>query len=183
MRLSQTLERAALCGDSLWSGWSSEQTAQALNSVNALAQRLHAHQLTECVRAEEHRCPPAEAPENGGLVCATIGDARYCKPLCHHGYDFAFLRLSRVFDECSEKTSYRWNSQYVGGNKLAVCNKSPSAAAGVRSAYFPEEQSCLQTKANSSLHISVVEHFLSELQGQGLQGQSKNTCLVCGLTL
>lgn len=42
------------------------------------------------------------------------------------GYDFAFLRRSRIFDECSSQTGYKWNTQYVGGNKLAVCNGKAS---------------------------------------------------------
>lgn len=46
------------------------------------------------------------------------------------GFDFAFLRRSRLYDECSERTKFKWDSQYVGGNTLAVCNgeTSPSAA-------------------------------------------------------
>lgn len=38
------------------------------------------------------------------------------------GYDFGFMRRSRLFEECSDHTSFKWQSQYVGGNKLAVCN-------------------------------------------------------------
>lgn len=37
------------------------------------------------------------------------------------GYDFAFLRRSRPYEECSEQTGFKWQSQYVGGNALAVC--------------------------------------------------------------
>lgn len=38
------------------------------------------------------------------------------------GYDFNFLRRSRLFEECSEQTGHKWVTQYVGGNKLAMCN-------------------------------------------------------------
>lgn len=38
------------------------------------------------------------------------------------GYDFGFLRISRLYEECSDATSYTWTTQYVGGNKLAICN-------------------------------------------------------------
>lgn len=38
------------------------------------------------------------------------------------GYDFAFMRRSHVYDECKNQTRHKWNTQYVGGNKLAVCN-------------------------------------------------------------
>lgn len=41
--------------------------------------------------------------------------------LFSQGYDFGFLRKRRVFDECSGQTGYQWQSQYVGGNKLAEC--------------------------------------------------------------
>uniref|UniRef100_A0A8C6USI1 Uncharacterized protein n=1 Tax=Neogobius melanostomus TaxID=47308 RepID=A0A8C6USI1_9GOBI len=121
--LSQLLERAVLCEKS-GSGLSPQETAQVLSSISTLAQRLHAHQLTECEGAKPSKCPPAEAPENGGLFCVTISDRRFCKPLCHHGYDFGFLRRSRAYEECSNQTQYKWNTQYVGGNRLAVCNDS-----------------------------------------------------------
>lgn len=180
-QLSQQLERAVLCGDSVWSGWNSQETAQVLSSISTLAQRLHAHQLTDCEGAEPHRCPAAEAPENGGLLCVTISDRRYCKPLCHHGFDFDFPRLSRVFEECSEQTGFRWNSQYVGGNRLAACNKASLAVAGFKSAYFPKGQSCLQTKANATLLSLAMEQFLRELPRGGHQEEPLSPCLVCGL--
>ncbi|KFP18549.1 hypothetical protein Z169_12689, partial [Egretta garzetta] len=28
-------------------------------------------------------CPLPLAPRNGGLVCVTIGNAQYCKPMCN----------------------------------------------------------------------------------------------------
>lgn len=37
------------------------------------------------------------------------------------GYDLAFMRRTRIFDERSAPTGFDWNSQYVGGNKLAMC--------------------------------------------------------------
>lgn len=46
--------------------------------------------------------------------------------LVSQGYDFAFIRRSRIFDECSAQTGYKWNTQYVGGNKLAVCSGKAS---------------------------------------------------------
>lgn len=37
------------------------------------------------------------------------------------GCDFAFIRRTRIFDERSTPTGFFWNSQHVGGNKLATC--------------------------------------------------------------
>lgn len=45
------------------------------------------------------------------------------------GFDFAFIRKSRLYDECSEQTKYKWDSQYIGGRTLAVCNGKASFAA------------------------------------------------------
>lgn len=42
------------------------------------------------------------------------------------GYDFQFLRKTRVYEECSEQTKYKWGTQYIGGNKLAVCTGKAS---------------------------------------------------------
>ncbi|KFP43333.1 hypothetical protein N324_03907, partial [Chlamydotis macqueenii] len=28
-------------------------------------------------------CPLPQAPRNGGLVCVTIDNAQYCKPMCN----------------------------------------------------------------------------------------------------
>uniref|UniRef100_A0A8C6UWZ6 Uncharacterized protein n=1 Tax=Neogobius melanostomus TaxID=47308 RepID=A0A8C6UWZ6_9GOBI len=129
--------------------------------------------LTECEGAKPSKCPPAEAPENGGLFCVTISDRRFCKPLCHHGYDFGFLRRSRAYEECSNQTQYKWNTQYVGGNRLAVCNEAALAIAGSSSDYFPKEQSCLQTKANSTLLGGVMEQLLAKLRTEGHQGSQR----------
>lgn len=37
------------------------------------------------------------------------------------GYDFAFMRRTSIFDERSAPPGFNWNSQYIGGNKLAMC--------------------------------------------------------------
>ncbi|KAK7901410.1 hypothetical protein WMY93_018179 [Mugilogobius chulae] len=154
--------------------------SQVLSSISKLSQTLHSHHLNECDGAEPLNCTAAQAPENGGLLCVSLNHRRFCKPLCNHGYDFMFLRSSRLFDECSEQTSYTWNSQYVGGNQLAVCSKSPVTVAGAKTAYFPKEQDCLQSKANNTLHAALMEQFYRELQSAGHQGEPHSTCHVCG---
>lgn len=38
------------------------------------------------------------------------------------GYDFNFMRRSRLFEECSAATQHKWTTQYIGGNRLAICS-------------------------------------------------------------
>uniref|UniRef100_A0A3Q3AWU9 Si:ch1073-126c3.2 n=1 Tax=Kryptolebias marmoratus TaxID=37003 RepID=A0A3Q3AWU9_KRYMA len=139
----------------------------------------HIYEHTECQDAEPRECQQAEAPSNGGLLCVTIANKRFCKPMCSFGYDFGFMRRSRLFDECSEGTKYQWNSQYVGGNKLAVCNgKRLNSFSGATSAYFPKD--CLTTKSNSNLGSSILANFVGELKDAGITGDLKSHCLICG---
>ncbi|KAM6997104.1 uncharacterized protein LKV04_005828 [Tautogolabrus adspersus] len=145
-----------------------------------LTESLHKQQLTECQGAEPTKCPDAEVPNNGGLACVTVANKRYCKPLCNSGYDFGFMRRSHIYDECSEQTGYKWNTQYVGGNKLAVCNAASIQVSGAATAYFPKDQDCLTTKSSSQLETSIIQLLTSELESQGIQGEPQNGCLVCG---
>uniref|UniRef100_A0A671X673 Si:ch1073-126c3.2 n=1 Tax=Sparus aurata TaxID=8175 RepID=A0A671X673_SPAAU len=181
--LPAALKEAIDCGENL--PWSSQQTAALLLSVRNLTDSLHKHQLRECQGAEPEKCPPAEVPDNGGLVCVTVANKRYCKPLCNDGYDFAFIRRSRLYDVCSERNitghpEYRWDSQYVGGNKLAECNKASFQVSGAKTAYFTKDQDCLTTKSSSRLQDAVVEGFKAELEKEGVQGEARYACLVCG---
>ncbi|XP_056250729.1 uncharacterized protein si:ch1073-126c3.2 [Seriola aureovittata] len=179
-RLSADLKVAVECGDNLTSAWSEQQTAAVLLSMRNLADSLHKHQLKGCQSAEPKQCPEAEVPSNGGLACVSVGNNTYCKPLCNDGYDFGFIRRSRLFDKCTEQTRYKWDTQYVGGNKLAVCNETPIRISGAKTAYFPKHQDCLTTKSNSELQRSIIETFTAELKSEGIQGESQHGCLVCG---
>ncbi|XP_022603906.1 uncharacterized protein LOC111223887 [Seriola dumerili] len=182
-RLSADLKVAVECGDNLTnltSAWSAQQTAAVLLSMRNLADSLHKHQLKGCQSAEPKQCPEAEVPNNGGLACVSVGNNTYCKPLCNDGYDFGFIRRSRLFDKCTEQTRYKWDTQYVGGNKLAVCNEATIRISGAKSAYFPKHQDCLTTKSNSQLQQSIIETFTTELKSKGIQGESRHGCLVCG---
>ena len=42
------------------------------------------HWYVDCQGAEPKKCPEADVPENGGLVCVTVDNKRYCKPMCNH---------------------------------------------------------------------------------------------------
>ncbi|XP_038581949.1 uncharacterized protein LOC119908307 isoform X1 [Micropterus salmoides] len=175
-RLPADLRVAAQCVENL----SAQQTAALLFSTRDLSDALHKHQLKECQDAEPKECPVAEVPENGGLACLTVANKRYCKPMCNHGYDFGFIRRSRLYDECSQQTGHKWDTQYVGGNKLAVCNKESIQVSGAQTAYFPKDQDCLTTKSSSQLQNSTMEVFTNELKNQGIQGEPEYACLVCG---
>uniref|UniRef100_A0A3P8SX01 Si:ch1073-126c3.2 n=1 Tax=Amphiprion percula TaxID=161767 RepID=A0A3P8SX01_AMPPE len=179
-RLSADLKVAAECGETPPSNWTAQQTASLLIYMRSLTDALHKHQLKECQVVEPIKCQEAEVPSNGGLACVTVGNKRYCKPLCNQGYDFGFLRRSRVFEECSEQTGYKWQSQYIGGNKLAVCNEALIQVSGAKTAYFPKDQDCLVTKSSSQLTERIMEAFTAELKNQNIDGELQDTCLVCG---
>ncbi|KAF1375419.1 hypothetical protein PFLUV_G00219960 [Perca fluviatilis] len=174
--LSAFLELEGECNGA----WSAEQTATILKSLRNLTDVLQKQQLKGCQHAEPKNCTEAKVPENGGLACVTVANKRYCKPMCNHGYDFDFIRRSRVFDECSEQTGYKWQTQYIGGNRLAVCNEARIQVSGAKTAYFPEDQSCITTKSNCTLHRSFVENLKTELKNLGIEGEPQNPCLVCG---
>ncbi|XP_034465194.1 uncharacterized protein si:ch1073-126c3.2 isoform X1 [Hippoglossus hippoglossus] len=177
-RLSADLKEAAESGENLPSTWSSQQSARLLVSTRYLKDLLHKHQLKDCQLAEPKECPAARVPENGGLVCVTVNHTRYCKPLCNYGYDFGFLRRSRLFEECSNQTRFKWGTQYIGGNRLAVCNVALTQISGAQSAYFPKDRDCLTTK--SQLQNSFIQSAVAELQSKGIEGDAHEACLVCG---
>ncbi|XP_059214790.1 uncharacterized protein si:ch1073-126c3.2 [Centropristis striata] len=179
-QLLENLKVAVECGDKLQAAWSPQQTAEMLLSMRNVADVLHKQQLKECHGTEPQKCHEPEVPENGGLACVTVADRRFCKPLCSHGYDFGFLRISRVYEECSKQTQFQWQTQYIGGNKLAVCNVAPFQVAGVKTAYFPKDQDCLTTKSNIQLYNSTIADLTTELQNEGIQGELQYDCLVCG---
>ncbi|XP_029134163.1 uncharacterized protein si:ch1073-126c3.2 [Labrus bergylta] len=179
-QLSANFKMAAECIVQQASALSALQTASLLLSMRNLTDSLHKQQLKECQGAEPSECPDAEVPNNGGLACVTVASKRYCKPLCNWGYDFAFIRRSRIYDECSEQTGYKWKTQYIGGNKLAVCNDASIQVSGAATAYFPKDQNCLTTKSSSLLKTSTIQLFTSELESEGIQGEPQNGCLVCG---
>ncbi|XP_042358584.1 uncharacterized protein LOC121954908 [Plectropomus leopardus] len=174
------LKEAEECGEDLPSEWSTEATAKVLLTMKNLTETLHKHQLKGCQGAEPQKCPAAEVPKNGGLACVTVANTSYCKPLCSHGYDFAFLRRSRLYEKCGEQTGYKWETQYIGGNTLAVCNEAPFQISGANTAYFPKDQGCLTTKSNSQLQRDVISVFTAELKSHNVQGEPQSSCLVCG---
>ncbi|KAM9559563.1 uncharacterized protein ACWYII_014325 [Salvelinus alpinus] len=177
-QLSTQLAEATRCAENITSEWSDDQTAVVINSLQTLTVILQKHQKTVCQDVEPKQCPAAVAQSKGGLVCVTINKRRYCKPMCNEGYDFAFLRNSRLYEECSADTRFKWTTHYIGGNKLAVCNKSSRSIAGAKTAYFPKNQDCLTTKSDNDLEAQLIEQFKNELKD--IEGKTEYSCLVCG---
>ncbi|XP_037128099.1 uncharacterized protein si:ch1073-126c3.2 isoform X2 [Syngnathus acus] len=176
--LSDDLKMAAECNT--MSRWTPQQRATLLLYMRNLTEMLHTQHLRECQGGEPVNCPQPEVPKNGGLVCTTVANRRFCKALCNHGYDFAFLRRSRVFDECSAATGYKWRSQYIGGNTLAVCNEATLQVAGAKTAYFPKDEDCLTTKGQEK-ESDIVLQFEEELKNHdGVDGAVESACLLCG---
>ncbi|XP_076014877.1 uncharacterized protein LOC143007421 [Genypterus blacodes] len=179
-RFWDELQAVIGCEELLPSHWTTEETAHLLVYTTIVTNTLHQHQLKGCENAGPVNCSAAQVPANGGLACVSVGNKRYCKPLCNHGYDFGFLRRSRIYEECSEATQYKWTTQYVGGNKLAVCNEASVQVSGAKTAYFPEARNCLYTKAERDQTRLILDKLKSELKLQGVTGEPTQDCLVCG---
>ncbi|XP_053731177.1 uncharacterized protein si:ch1073-126c3.2 [Synchiropus splendidus] len=178
-RMLADVELADACFPKPPTVWSSQQLAMMLLHMRNLNEKMHKHHLTECEMAQPKNCTALEVPENGGLACVTIAMRRFCRPLCHHGYDFAFIKGSPTYVECSEQTRFRWSTQYVGGNKVAVCHWSrlPPQTGNM---YFPKSQNCLTTKQSSELTQNILEDLISEVKRQGIDGAAESACLLCG---
>ncbi|KAM6266038.1 uncharacterized protein LJ264_005596 [Porphyrio hochstetteri] len=157
-------------------------------SINSLVWTLQ--EMLDLLRPAQEKfckqlppCPLPVAPRNGGLVCVTIDNAQYCKPMCNKGYDFQFLRASRLFEVCGNATRFSWTTQLVGGKALAVCNPSEMAISGVKSAYFPTNSTCLHTLAFPETQVEQLNIFLRELGEQGIDGSNRDKeydCIICG---
>ncbi|KAK3554545.1 hypothetical protein QTP70_025398 [Hemibagrus guttatus] len=156
------------------------QNVAKLFHVRVEARVLLIFYPTVCKDATPKECPTPTVQSKGGLVCVSASRRRFCKPMCNEGYDFGFLRISRLFETCSDATNYMWTTQYVGGNKLAVCNKSGIRIAGTSSAYFPANQDCWTTKSNSTLEQEIINAFENELNAKNFNGPYTHRCLMCG---
>lgn len=55
----------------------------------------------------------------------------FSPPLLPKGYDFPFLRSSRLYEVCGNATGFSWTTQLVGGKALAVCNREYSSDISV----------------------------------------------------
>ncbi|XP_072347943.1 uncharacterized protein [Scyliorhinus torazame] len=135
--------------------------------------------MKACRDVHPKNCSFPLIPRNGGLICLTHEKTRYCKPMCNQGYDFAFLRKLRLFESCGDGNGYRWTTQYIGGNRLAVCSESSQQVSGVETAYFP--RSCLDAIYNHTEEKVLISIFKEELKKFSVDKvNSKTKCLLCG---
>ncbi|XP_019911627.2 uncharacterized protein si:ch1073-126c3.2 isoform X2 [Esox lucius] len=171
-------QEAVQCAGNITGQWNDNQIADLLNSLQTLTDILQENLKQFCQHFKPKRCPAPEPISDGGIVCVSINKTGYCKPMCNEGYDFAFLRRSRLYETCSADTGFKWTTQYVGGNRLAICNKFSAPVAGFESAYFPKDQNCLQTKSNSDLEKNLIKQFIDELKIKD-DVPTKNVCLIC----
>ncbi|KAK1166702.1 hypothetical protein AOXY_G13422 [Acipenser oxyrinchus oxyrinchus] len=162
--------------------WSRENIASLRGLLQKVTNLLKAEQQKSCKEFVPENCTAPLPPTSGGLVCVTINDVRYCKPMCNQGYDFNFLRRSRLYEQCGDHTSYKWFTQFIGGSKLAVCFESRIPVSGAPSAYFPKEQDCEETVQDYSLEKQQIDRFVKELKEDGITGEHNevNDCLLCG---
>ncbi|XP_064286357.1 uncharacterized protein LOC135306410 [Passer domesticus] len=157
-------------------------------SINSLAWTLQ--ETLDLLRPAQEKfcrqlppCPRPVPPKNGGLVCVTIDNTQYCKPMCNQGYDFQFLRSSRLYEMCGNATGFSWTTQLVGGKALAVCNPSEVAISGAKSAYFPSNSSCVHTLAFPEAQAEQLNIFLQEIGERGIDGSRRDQgadCVTCG---
>ncbi|XDV50179.1 hypothetical protein PO909_019281 [Leuciscus waleckii] len=162
--------------------WTTYQTATIFNQLQMLTDIIQKQQNKELRTLMPKNCTVPTLPEDGGLLCAPVTDMKkiYCKPMCNAGYDFNFLRRSRLFEECSDATQHKWTTQFIGGNKLAICDKSKTAVSGAPSAYFPKGHDCHKTKSHEKLLRNITSIFQSELEMAGITQSLKSFSLFCG---
>uniref|UniRef100_A0A8C5PV28 Uncharacterized protein n=1 Tax=Leptobrachium leishanense TaxID=445787 RepID=A0A8C5PV28_9ANUR len=138
--------------------------------------------ITICTPANLKTMPSSNCsfpviPKNGGLICVSLEDIYYCKPMCYKGYDFVFLRRSRLYEECGMHTQFSWTTQYIGGNRLAECTASSVAVSGSSSSYFAEG-TCKQ----ANMKKKYIEEFIRELKRKDIKNENKearNQMVMC----
>ncbi|XP_048060605.1 uncharacterized protein si:ch1073-126c3.2 isoform X1 [Megalobrama amblycephala] len=158
--------------------WAAYQNAKFFNELRILTDIIQNQQTKELQKLLPKNCSAPAVPEDGGLLCISVTDKIYCKPMCNAGYDFTFIR-SRLFEECSAATQYKWTTQFIGGNRLAICIKSQIAVSGASSAYFPEGHDCHKIKSHEQLMENIRKTFQSELDMAGIT-QLLHSSILCG---
>ncbi|XP_077311045.1 uncharacterized protein LOC143930540 isoform X7 [Lithobates pipiens] len=153
-------------------------------SINQTAENVTKLSINQTAAFEQivklTNCPVPRIPKNGGLVCVYF-DNYYCKPMCNQGYDFAFLRRSRLYEECGTKTAFTWTTQYIGGSRLAECIVSDVLVSGQPSAYF-NKKTCREVVSDMKRKREHLDEFISELKIRGIQNNQKKELdfVTCG---
>ncbi|XP_043112352.1 uncharacterized protein si:ch1073-126c3.2 [Puntigrus tetrazona] len=179
-QIDKQLQDIKNCFETVSITWTEYQKANIFNQLQTLTDIIRKQENEVLQRLLPANCPAPAVPEDGGLLCASEKNKTYCKPMCNAGYDFNFLRRSRVFEECGSGTQGKWTTQFIGGNILAKCDKSPTAVSGVPSAYFPEGQDCQKIKSDERLMGNITKIFQSELVMAGIKPSLETSGLFCG---
>lgn len=177
---NKKLQDMKSCLETVSDTWTTYQTANIFNQLQMLTDIIQKQQNKELRRLLPANCTAPIVPKDGGLLCVSVTDKIYCKPMCNAGYDFNFIRRSRLFEECSAATQHKWTTQYIGGNRLAICNKFNVAVSGAPSAYFPEDHNCHNIKSHEQLLGNITNIFQSELEMAGITQSFKSFSLLCG---
>ncbi|XP_026080361.1 uncharacterized protein LOC113057291 [Carassius auratus] len=179
-QIDQQLQDLKNCLEMLSITWTTYQNANIFNQLQTLSEIIQRQQNEELRRLLPANCSSPAVPEDGGLLCISVKHKAYCKPMCNAGYDFTFLRRSRLFEECSSATKDKWTTQFIGGNRLAICDKSHTAVSGAPSAYFPVGQDCQKLKSDEQLTRNITDIFTSELVKAGITLSTESSGLLCG---
>ncbi|XP_016371901.1 uncharacterized protein LOC107711424 [Sinocyclocheilus rhinocerous] len=179
-QIDKQLQAMKNCFETISITWTAYQNANIFNQLQTLTDIIQKQQNEELRRLLPANCPAPDVPEDGGLLCVSVKNKAYCKPMCNAGYDFSFIRRSRLFEECSSATQDKWTTQFFGGNRLAICDKSRIAVSGAPSAYFPEGQDCQKIKSNEQLMGNITKIFQSELVMAGITQSVESSSLLCG---
>ncbi|KAK2896636.1 hypothetical protein Q8A67_011124 [Cirrhinus molitorella] len=179
-QIDKQLQAMKNCFESVSINWTAYQSANIFNQLQTLTDIIQKQQNEELQRLLPANCSAPAVPEDGGLLCVSVKNSAYCKPMCNAGYDFNFIRRSRLFEECSSATKHSWTTQFIGGNRLAICNKSRIAVSGASSAYFPEGQDCRKIKSDEQLMWNITNIFQSELIRAGITQSLESSSLFCG---
>lgn len=176
-KLQKQLQNLKDCLEDISEKWTTYQNADFFNQLHLLTDIIQRQQNTELLSLLPANCSAPAVPRDGGLLCVSAENNIYCKPMCNAGYDFNFMRRSRLYEKCGAATQHKWTTQYIGGNRLADCTKSHISVAGAPSAFFPEGEDCHKTKSDDQLMGNITNIFHSELIGIT---SFKSSCLICG---
>ncbi|KAF4105695.1 uncharacterized protein si:ch1073-126c3.2 [Onychostoma macrolepis] len=179
-QIDKQLQDLKNCFETVSITWTTYQIANIFNQLQTLTDIIRKQQNEEFRKLLPANCTAPAVPEDGGLLCESGKNKAYCKPMCNAGYDFSFIRRSRLFEECSSATQDKWTTQFIGGNRLAICKKSRIAVSGASFAYFPEGQDCQKTKSDEQLMGNITKIFQSELVMAGITQSLASSSLLCG---
>ncbi|XP_069741870.1 uncharacterized protein [Narcine bancroftii] len=179
-KLKSSLMTLINCSKNVTESLEAEEHSELYKMLQTATDKLRSIRMKACQNVNPKICSFPIVPANGGLICLTLNKTRYCKPMCNKGYDFQFIRRSRGPESCGKETEYKWRTQYISGDRLAVCTASSIAVSAEPSYYFPKRcQDVLDDYKQETLLIADFEKELRE-KGHG-KVNNRTMCLVCGV--